>query len=242
VARNAVSVVRDRASYAGEIKALVHRSVRAIIDIGKLLVAAKADLAHGEFEAMVREDLSFDPRTAQRLMAIAQSPALANPTHVSLLPPSWGTLYELSRLPEPTLARALTAGEITPKTQRQEAIALVERERGTERLASRSPDGGGEQDHDLGQQDLDLDGQDPAELRRASRISDAQTRHLDAKRCGRKSVLYDAAAAGSMTLTHVLMALDTFDYSSLGPQEREDLRVEFRKSADRLRRFVRKLS
>lgn len=35
---------------------------------------------------------------AQRLMQIASNPALANATHVSLLPPSWGTLYELSRL------------------------------------------------------------------------------------------------------------------------------------------------
>ena len=52
---------------------------------------------------MVEQDLPFGPRTAQRLIAIAASPALSNATHVSLLPTAWGTRYELSRLPEEQL-------------------------------------------------------------------------------------------------------------------------------------------
>ena len=36
---------------------------------------------------MIENDLPFKPRTAQRLMVIAADPRLADPTHVSLLPP-----------------------------------------------------------------------------------------------------------------------------------------------------------
>src|SRR5690242_534661 len=39
------------------------------------------------------------PHTARRLMAVAQHPVIAKGTHASLLPPSWTTLYELTRLP-----------------------------------------------------------------------------------------------------------------------------------------------
>jgi len=51
-------------------------------------------------------DLPFAARTAQRLMAVAADARLANPTHVSLLPPSWGTLYELTKLPDDAVGYA----------------------------------------------------------------------------------------------------------------------------------------
>ncbi len=47
---------------------------------------------------MVRDQLPFGARAAQMLMKIASTLTLANPKHASLLPPSWGTLYDLSRL------------------------------------------------------------------------------------------------------------------------------------------------
>ena len=34
------------------------------------------------------------------LMAIAEHPAISNTNHGSYLPPSWGTLYELTKVPE----------------------------------------------------------------------------------------------------------------------------------------------
>ena len=36
--------------------------------------------------------------TAQKLMQIVRHSLLINPAHVRLLPPSWGTLYELTKL------------------------------------------------------------------------------------------------------------------------------------------------
>jgi hypothetical protein len=49
------------------------------------------------------EGLPFSERTAQRLMSIASDPRLSNPTHVSVLPNSWGTLYELTKLTDEAL-------------------------------------------------------------------------------------------------------------------------------------------
>jgi hypothetical protein len=60
-----------------------------------------ADPPRGEFTVMIKADLPFGDRTAQRLMMVAQHPVLLNPTHVSVLPPHWGTLAELARLPPP---------------------------------------------------------------------------------------------------------------------------------------------
>jgi hypothetical protein len=65
-----------------------------------LLIEAKGKVEHGDWLKLV-EELPFGERRAQRLMEIARHPILSNPTHGSFLPPSWRTLYELSRLDEP---------------------------------------------------------------------------------------------------------------------------------------------
>ncbi len=68
-----------------------------MIDAGALLIEAKAVLSHGDSRAMVDAELPFGARTAQRLMVIAGDPGIADRTHGSDLPPSWRTLYELTR-------------------------------------------------------------------------------------------------------------------------------------------------
>jgi hypothetical protein len=40
----------------------------------------------------------FDPRTARMLMTVAKHPIISNRNHGSVLPPSWRTLYELTKL------------------------------------------------------------------------------------------------------------------------------------------------
>jgi hypothetical protein len=100
-----VVVETPRDLWAHEIRSAWQSSVDGILRTGCLLVAAKADpkLPRGQFEAMIEKDLPFKPRTAQRLMKIARHQLISNATHVSLLPPSWGTLYELTRLPVESL-------------------------------------------------------------------------------------------------------------------------------------------
>ena len=59
---------------------------------------------------MVDADLPFGDRTAQMLMRVANDSRLSNPKHVSLLPNSWMTLYEITKLDDATFDGALAAG------------------------------------------------------------------------------------------------------------------------------------
>jgi hypothetical protein len=65
-----------------------------------------------------------DLDTAERLMAISQDPVISNATHGSLLPPSWMTLYELTKLPAEALEAGIAEGSINPAIQRKEVAAL----------------------------------------------------------------------------------------------------------------------
>lgn len=98
-------------------------SVIAIIDVGRILIQAKEDLAHGEWLPMV-EKLPFAENTAQRLMLLAKHPAISNTAHAPYLPPSWVTLYELSKLDESDFESALSGGLIHPEMQRKDVAKL----------------------------------------------------------------------------------------------------------------------
>ena len=82
----------DRTEFVARIRETFSQSVEAIIRTGRVLLEAKADLEHGEFLAMVENDLPFGARSAQMLMAITHDARLTNAKSVSLLPPAWGTL------------------------------------------------------------------------------------------------------------------------------------------------------
>jgi hypothetical protein len=112
------------------ISAAWQKGVESIIETGERLHQAKADpdMPHGSFEAMIQCKLPFGPRTAQRLMAIASNTVLSNPTHVSHLPPAWGTLAELAKLPTTLLLTKIEDGSINPMMQRKDVKALKEPE------------------------------------------------------------------------------------------------------------------
>jgi Protein of unknown function (DUF3102) len=69
-------VMATKSNWAARIKAAWQRSVDAIFETGRLLIAAKAKLPHGRFERMVQNELPFGERTAQALMAIAKDARL----------------------------------------------------------------------------------------------------------------------------------------------------------------------
>ena len=66
------------------------------------------------------------PTVPQRLMKISRDDRLLNTTHASVLPASWGTLYELSRLGKDRVQRRIKAGEITPETTREQVKYLID--------------------------------------------------------------------------------------------------------------------
>src|SRR5580765_599508 len=92
----------------------------AIFKLGNDLIDAKKELEHGEFIAMIENDLPFTRQTANRLMAIARNRRLANVAHGLRLPPHWRTLYELTRLDDDTFERLLNDGIIRPEMERSE--------------------------------------------------------------------------------------------------------------------------
>jgi hypothetical protein len=106
--------VTTRAQWAARISTAFRKSVEAILEQGRLLIAAKDDLDYGDFTAMVENDLPFGARTAQMLMAIAADARLSEPNIYSLLPPSWTTLYALTRLPNEAFNRGIAEGVIRP--------------------------------------------------------------------------------------------------------------------------------
>jgi DNA modification methylase len=108
-------------------------SASRVIEAGRMLIEAKAKVGHGNFERMfsnhddpVADALPFSSQTGRRLMAVADDQCwLSKQTHVSVLPSSWGTLYELSRLPEDMAVSAIKDGRIRQDMERREARDLL---------------------------------------------------------------------------------------------------------------------
>jgi hypothetical protein len=117
--------------WAPRINAEWRKSVEGILNVGRLLIAAEAACGKDEFLRMFRghgnavsDPLPFDRTTRFRLMEIARNEVLSDVAHVQHLPPSWGTLYELTKVPEADLAEAIATGRITPEITRSQAAAM----------------------------------------------------------------------------------------------------------------------
>lgn len=111
-------------TWVGRITERWRDSVGAIMDVGRLLIEAKAALAHGEFEKMIKARLPFKPTTAQRLMVICRDSRLLEPALRQSLPPSWGTLYELTKLTNQEFDAAIEQKIIRPDVERWEIEGL----------------------------------------------------------------------------------------------------------------------
>jgi predicted ArsR family transcriptional regulator len=110
--------------YVERITVTWRRSIASIIETGRLLNEAKADIPHGVFEMMVASKLPFGPRSARMFMAVASNSVLVSVKYIAVLPPSWATLYELSTFPPNILEQKLMDGTITPKMERKDVLEL----------------------------------------------------------------------------------------------------------------------
>jgi hypothetical protein len=126
----------SRSAWAERISAAWQKSTAASIETGRLLIEAKRALdQHSEWLPMIERDLPFKPSTAQRLMKMADE-RLTNAAHVQLLPPHWGTLYELTKLSNDQFAAKLASGQIHPELERRDVVMADIRERQAEREAA----------------------------------------------------------------------------------------------------------
>ena len=129
-------------TWAERISAAWQSTIVGILDTGAYLIAAKAELAHGEFVSMLERELPFKPSTAQRLMKIAGDERLTNTAHVQLLPPAWGTLYEITKLPDEVFYAKIEDGSIHPEMQRKDVARVTRKlsqQRDEERVMSLVP-------------------------------------------------------------------------------------------------------
>jgi hypothetical protein len=115
----------SRSEWAAKINAAWRKSVEAILECAHHLRDARSSLGIEEFKKLVEHELVVGERTVERLLNIADDSRLA--THVSLLPPSWGTLHRLARLPDEVFEEAIADGRIHPGMTRAEAEALIPR-------------------------------------------------------------------------------------------------------------------
>jgi hypothetical protein len=111
--------------WVARIRGHLSSSVESILAAGGDLVSAKAALRHGEFGSVVA-GLGMSMDTAQKLMAVARHEVLAKTAPVRLLPASYSTLYELTRLPDDVLVEAVESGRIGPATTRADVRVLVD--------------------------------------------------------------------------------------------------------------------
>jgi hypothetical protein len=111
------------------------KGVETILETGRALAKAQAELQRGEWTALFKQKrFSFGMRTAQMLMEIAEHEIISNAKFVSRLPPSWGTLHEIiTEIPTEALEGLLADGTINPEITRHEvgAIAADLRQQGT---------------------------------------------------------------------------------------------------------------
>lgn len=106
-------VIRTGTEWAEVIRADLGRAVEGIVSAGKHLIAAKADVQHGEWLPLLRE-VGIDQSTARRLMSIGGNPAIANRGSCHDFPAALRSLYELSRLAPEVIESGIEHGDIHP--------------------------------------------------------------------------------------------------------------------------------
>ena len=118
------AVPKSRKQWAKILGHIQRRLVGSIIEFGQGLAAAKADLPHGEWTPFCIDDLHISARTAEVYIRIGANQVLADPQHVAALPPFWGTLGELDRMPGASLQKAIEAGHVAPDMERAGAVRV----------------------------------------------------------------------------------------------------------------------
>ena len=120
-------IVRDASEWVEVIKDDLGRAVEGIVSAGKHLIAAKADVNHGEWLPMLKE-IGISDVWANKLMRIGSNPALSNPNHGSDLPHAIKALFELSRLDPSDIEDGIESGAITPDMKTSEARSFARSE------------------------------------------------------------------------------------------------------------------
>jgi hypothetical protein len=115
--------IRTRTEWADRIQNGVEGATASIIQLGRDLIEARADLGP-DFYPMVEDDLGRTKRWAQVLMSIGRHEVLTDTKHVSYLPSDTATLYKLSRMAVDDLTPRIGDGRVSPNLSRKDATRM----------------------------------------------------------------------------------------------------------------------
>jgi len=113
-----------RTEYAARIAGEWRKGVLSILEVGRLLNDAQRELPRPEFDGMIAADLPFSKSTMSMLRTVATR--FGAVLYTEKLPPSWMTLYLLTRLPPDEFDRRLVDGTINPDLEQGEVRGWVQ--------------------------------------------------------------------------------------------------------------------
>jgi len=110
------------ADYTDKISAAWHKATISIFEVGAALIEAKGQLSPRDYRDLTRdlEDRRImSGSTISKLMSVASNAILTKPDYQNRLPPSYVTLYMLSRQEDDSLEQAIIEGQVTSETQQK---------------------------------------------------------------------------------------------------------------------------
>ena len=112
--------------YAREIKDAWQEALEGILEVCRILVEAKDNLDSAHFNTLIDSHLPFSRRTAERLIRIGIDKRLTAKKHRKVLPPHWGSLYELTQLDDEAFDESVDKGEIFADMERRDVTVLIQ--------------------------------------------------------------------------------------------------------------------
>lgn len=129
---NEISYMKNNVASAdeflGSIKASWHKTVEAVLETAQTLKTAEEQLPRKEFKALrdrLQQDRVMSGPTISKLLGIASNEILTAPENIDRLPPSYATLYELTRHDPKVVARALDDGLVNASTMQKDLVHIL---------------------------------------------------------------------------------------------------------------------
>ncbi len=129
MAKNISYMKKSVADFSARISAAWHKATISIFEVGAALIEAKGQLSPRDYRDLIRdlEDRRIMSRsTISKLMTVASNAVLTKPDYQNKLPPSYVTLYMLSRRENDRLEQAIIEGQVTSETQQREVAHIFD--------------------------------------------------------------------------------------------------------------------
>lgn len=120
---NEISHVKNVDQYVDEISGAWHRACESIIHVGSLCASARIDLKPADLK-ILKSKLRMNDATFSKLIKISQDSRITDQSNQSYLPPSYGTLYELTHLTDDEFRTGIADGIVRPDMQRKDVESL----------------------------------------------------------------------------------------------------------------------